>query len=379
MDNFDTRSFKANHAIDLVKYSKQVQNRKKKKLSMLDIQFFQAFVETVEKVTGTSILEKPASKEKVALLNVDGSINESMANSLITQIKKANNNPDVKCIILRVNSPGGSAEASENILMECKDSSKPIIASMGNVCASGGYYVASGCDKIFAMPSTITGSIGVFNIKLDLTDLAKQYGIKVEYVSSGSLSSMNSPFEPLTKKMEKVIWRDIDDVYVRFKSIVSTGRGIPIDEVEDVAQGRVWTGEQAKTLGLVDEMGGINHVISYAKRTYASSDDSEILVLPERLSFFERILDGGKGENKLSIWNATLDIFESESVLDSGYNHNRFQKQMMTGLLQNGSSRVVQNFIKSSKEFRSPGIMLAMDEDDALNFYLQELLYLGSQ
>jgi len=159
---------------------------------------------------------------------------------------------------------------------------KPVICSMGNYAASGGYYVASNCHRIFALPSTVTGSIGVFAIKLDLTDFASRYGVNVEHVVTGSHSTMYSPFQPLTRKSNETMSRNVAQCYEWFKAVVSIGRGKSMREVEKVAQGRVWTGIQAMDNGLVDEMGGLDRAIGYAQRNFTVSGKADIDVWPKR-------------------------------------------------------------------------------------------------
>jgi ClpP class serine protease len=163
---------------------------------------------------------------------------------------------------------------------------------MGNVAASGGYYVAVDCDRIFALPNTVTGSIGVFGVKLDLTDFASRYGVQVDTVVSGGgpHTFTYSPLHPLTKPMKENFARNIDRYYDRFKAIVANGRCLPLEQVEDLAQGRVWTGEQAKKIGLVDELGGLDRALAYAKRKYTGGEDASVEVWPKRKSMWDRLL-----------------------------------------------------------------------------------------
>jgi protease-4 len=188
---------------------------------------------------------------------------------------------------------------------------------MGNVAASGGYYVAVDCDRIFALPNTVTGSIGVFGVKLDLTDFASRYGVQVDTVVSGGgpHTFTYSPFHPLTKPMKENFARNVDRYYDRFKAIVANGRGLSLEQVEDLAQGRVWTGEQAKKIGLVDELGGLDRALAYAKRKYAGGDDALVEVWPKCKSMWDRLLaavseDDAKAtkEKAVAILGALLDF-----------------------------------------------------------------------
>ncbi len=138
------------------------------------------------------------------------------------------------------------------------------------MAASGGYYVSAGAARIFALPTTLTGSIGVYGVRFDISGLAQNYGVKMGYVSSGKHAAVNDPFHPLTKVMKTSIQGEIDRSYDHFKLLVSQGRSLSPVTVEQVARGRVWTGMQAKENGLVDELGGLERAISYAQRHYTN-------------------------------------------------------------------------------------------------------------
>ncbi len=139
---------------------------------------------------------------------------------------------------------------------------QPVICSMSNAAASGGYYIAMESEKIFANSTTLTGSIGVFGIKFDASKWANSYGITGDYYPHGSHGASLHPLTPLTPRMKNNIARIVLDYYDYFKGIVSTGRSLSINEVEEVAKGRVWTGEQAKEVNLVDAIGGLDRAVS---------------------------------------------------------------------------------------------------------------------
>lgn len=191
--------------------------------------------------------------------------------------------------MLRVDSPGGAITACETIYQEIQDLPQKVIVSFGNVSASGGYYISAGADRIFASPTTITGSIGVFALRLDLRGLAEQYGIKFDSVKTSELSGSFDPFYPMNNQMKEKFVEFADSAYWRFKSIVSCGRVMDMDLVESVAQGRVWTGEQAKELGLVDELGGLERAIAYAQRNCTSSGSAQVVVWPPRQTIWDRL------------------------------------------------------------------------------------------
>jgi len=153
-------------------------------------------------------------------------------------------------------------------------SPQPVICSMANAAASGGYYISTCCEKIFANPTTITGSIGVFGIKVDASKWARDYGVTSDYYPHGSHAASLNPLVPLTPGMKDNIARMIAGYYNYFKSIVAVGRSMSVEDVEKVAQGHVWTGEQAKEVGLVDALGGLDRAICYAKSTHTKSGES---------------------------------------------------------------------------------------------------------
>ncbi len=161
--------------------------------------------------------------------------------------------------------------------------SKPVICSMGNYAASGGYYVASNCRRIFANPSTITGSIGAYFLKFDFTDIASRYGVSVRHVETGSHAAMRSEFQPLTKSSSEILSRHIAQGYQWFKTAVSIGREKSLQDVEKIAQGRIWTGVQALEKELVDEIGGLDRAIRYAQRNFTVSGQAEIEVWPKEV------------------------------------------------------------------------------------------------
>ena len=193
---------------------------------------------------------------------------------------KAAKDKKVKAIVFRVSSPGGSATASDQIydaVEIAKDAGKPIVISMGQYAASGGYYVAANADKIVAMPTTITGSIGVLGGKLALEDTYSRIGYNVEGISvGGEYANAYSGDEPWTQSQRKAFTDQMEDIYVDFTTLVAEGRDLPIERVREIAKGRVWTGEQAKEIGLVDELGGIMKAIDVARELGGIEEDAKI-------------------------------------------------------------------------------------------------------
>ena len=184
---------------------------------------------------------------------------------IIKTLRSIRKSKDVKAIVLRINSPGGSALASELIWREIELTKQkiPIVVSMGNVAASGGYYIACNADKIFAEPTTITGSIGVFGVIPNVSKLAGNIGVNAEQVSTNNGASY-SVFEPMTSEFRAVTTEGVEQVYTTFLDRVSAGRNMTFSAVDSIAQGRVWSGVDAKNIGLVDELGNIEDAIAAA-------------------------------------------------------------------------------------------------------------------
>ncbi len=241
--------------------------------------------------------ENHKDDDKIAVIYAEGSIIDGKADestigsiTLSKQIKKARQDNSIKAVVLRVNSPGGSALASDVIWRELilTKAKKPLVVSMGNVAASGGYYIACCADKIFASPNTITGSIGVFGILPNTQNLFKdKLGITFDRVSTNSNSDLGSLTRPITDKEYKIIQQGVDDIYDDFITKVSKGRKkLSKADVDSIGQGRVWSGEDALKLGLVDELGGLQDAIEDAAER-ADLTDYFIYEIPEKTSPLE--------------------------------------------------------------------------------------------
>jgi len=216
---------------------------------------------------------KSSAKDRIAVIYAQGEIiygegdEETIGQDLIvTALKKARKNPTVKAIVLRINSPGGSGLASDIMWreLEITGDQLPLVVSMGDVAASGGYYMACNADKIFAEPTTITGSIGVFGILPNISEFAGRIGINAEQVGTNYQSTGYSLFEPIPSKFYNNVQMDIEDFYKTFVQKVADGRKMTFAQVDSVAQGRVWTGKQAREIGLVDELGSLEDAIAAA-------------------------------------------------------------------------------------------------------------------
>lgn len=230
------------------------------------------------------------SSDRVAVLYAVGDIVDGVSDgstiaskSFSEQIIKLADNENVKAVVLRVNSPGGSALASEVILDELRrlKTKKPLVVSMGNYAASGGYYISCFGDKIIADPATLTGSIGVFGMLFNVEKGAKDIlGINVDVVKTNSGADLGNMFRPITEVERAYIQQGVEQVYGRFTEVVAEGRGLDIKFVDSIAQGRVWSGLQAKELGLVDQLGTLGDAVNVAAEL-AGVDDYSISIYPK--------------------------------------------------------------------------------------------------
>lgn len=224
---------------------------------------------------------------------VDGEGDEGQigGNKFRNYIRKARLDSKTKAIVIRINSGGGSAMASENMWREIElaKKDKPVIVSFGDVAASGGYYMACGADSIFAQPNTITGSIGVFSIVPNMQGFfSDKLGVTFDGVKTGPYANSPSVTEPLSPLQKKFFQEGVDSIYQTFLSRVAEGRKMPVAAVDSIGQGRIWTGTQALKLGLVDRMGGMEDALAAAAKL-AKLDGYRIRQFPERVNWLERL------------------------------------------------------------------------------------------
>jgi protease-4 len=255
--------------------------------------------------------------DKIAVIYAQGQImyqegdESTIGQGIMSEaFKEARENDNIKAVVLRVNSPGGSALASELIWREIEltKKTKPVIVSMGNLAASGGYYIACNADKIFAQPNTITGSIGVFGTIPNMHQLAEELGVNAEQVGTNKRSVEYSIFEPMSDEQRALIKEGIEDIYDVFTKRVADGRGMTQESVDAIAQGRVWTGNDAAKIGLVDEIGGLDAALQFAA-SEVSLSDYEIIELPVYEKDLQSILNqytGGYIETKENILRTEL-------------------------------------------------------------------------
>jgi protease-4 len=260
-----------------------------------------------------------SAKNKIAVIYASGTIvtgkgneNNIGGNAYGDLIRKERKDSTVKAIVLRVNSPGGNAIASDIIWreLELASKSKPVIVSMGNYAASGGYYISAPGTRIFANPATLTGSIGVFGLIPNASKLMNQkLGISTQSVKTNRNSDFPSVFRPMNSYEKDVMNASIEKVYSDFINIVSSGRNIPVASVDSIGQGRVWSGKEALEIGLVDETGGLLESIEEAARM-AGIETYSIRELPVSEDPLTKILSQLGGEIKMRILNNELGEYK---------------------------------------------------------------------
>ncbi|KAL4457967.1 hypothetical protein ABPG75_012832 [Micractinium tetrahymenae] len=220
-------------------------------------------------LSGPFVLGPGSSNPMPSPGGLRGSPSQIASLPVIQALKKARLDPAVKAVVLRVDSPGGSAAASDAIHREVallRQAGKPVVVSMGNAAASGGYFISAPASKIVAQPGTITGSIGVLMGKLVFDEALREYGIRTETFKTARNADAMSAVSGFDKEQRRKVEAMMDDIYTRFKQVVAEGRGLSQGQVAKLAKGRVWTGEQALALGLVDQLGGLDAAIALAKQ-----------------------------------------------------------------------------------------------------------------
>ena len=249
--------------------------------------------------------DRKIKNDRIAVLFAEGAIKdgegrdayEIASRNFIDEIRKVAKNDKIKAVVLRINSPGGSALASEVILRELQilRQKKPLIVSMGDYAASGGYYISCQADSIFALPNTITGSIGVFAICYNAQNLLKnKLGITFDGEKNAPYADFPSTVRPLSISESQKMQSIVDTIYSTFKNRVVTGRNMPADKVDEIAQGRVWTGQDALEIGLVDGLGGLDRAIRSAAAK-ANLKDYHIVTYPAPVDRFEMLMKRVKG------------------------------------------------------------------------------------
>jgi protease-4 len=255
------------------------------------------------------------SKDRIAVIIGEGAItsgkgttNSIGSDKFASLIKGARENDRIKAIVLRVNSPGGGALASDIMWNEIRLAAKekPVIASMSDVAASGGYYIAMGCNKIVAMPTTITGSIGIFGMIFNIEKLMEnKLGITTDRVTTGHFSDIYTMTRPLSEYERSIIQGTVEEGYKTFTTKAAEGRGMQLDDLLKVASGRIWSGMEAKEVGLIDEFGSLEDAIDMAA-DMAGVEDYLVRYYPEQKTVLEQLVEdlSNDMQTKILKWQA---------------------------------------------------------------------------
>jgi len=317
----------AKNLIDGVKYDDEVKDEIKEKLKL-------GKYDKIDFISINSYFKaggyKKLSGEKIALIYAQGAIidgsgadGQIASADYIKLIRKARLDKTIKAIVFRVNSGGGSALASETIWRELTlaKKEKPVVVSFGDVAASGGYYISCAADSIFASPTTITGSIGVFGIIPNMEGFFKnKLGVTFDGVKTGPYADLGAIYRPMNENEKKFVQQSIDEIYISFKQRVADGRKRSVEFVDSIAQGRVWSGNRAIDNGLIDKFGGLQDAIDCAVRM-AKIKDYRLREYPEVQNVFDRLFGSSKdntlktemikkelGEDQYKIYNEMLRV-----------------------------------------------------------------------
>jgi len=263
--------------------------------------------------------ERKITKDKIAIIYAEGSIvqgkggqDEIGSASLAKTIRKVRQNEDVKAIVFRVNSPGGDALASEVIRREVElaGADIPFVVSMGNLAASGGYWISTNADYIFAQPTTITGSIGVFGIIPNFKKLFNnKLGITFDEVMTNENADFIDVMKPMSDFQKEKLNGEIEEIYNDFTNLVATTRNLDVNYVNEIGRGRVWLGVDALDLGLVDQLGGLEDAVAYAAEQAGLGDEYRLSEYPKQKDFFEQLMEEIMGNAKARAIESELGAF----------------------------------------------------------------------
>lgn len=260
--------------------------------------FRQISLKNYAKIAEDKLEQKGSADNQVAIVYAEGDIvsgqggtGEVGGDRVARQLRQLRQDDAVKAVVLRVNSPGGSATASDIVQREVvlTRKVKPVVISMGSLAASGGYLISMGSDRIFAEPNTITGSIGVYGVQPNFQSLANRNGVTWDVVKTNRFSDINSVSRPRTPQELALLQKSIDQTYDQFITKVAESRKLPKAKVAEIAQGRVWSGQRAKELGLVDELGGLDAALQDAAKRAKLGDNWRVEEYPKSSTFEERL------------------------------------------------------------------------------------------
>lgn len=244
---------------------------------------------------------KSEKEPKVALIRVNDAILDYL--EIVESIAKAEKDNSIKALVLLVDSPGGAVGSSQEIYRSIEKfrEKKPVVVSMGNVAASGGYYISAPANVIYANPGTITGSIGVIIQQVDISDVLNKIGVKVNTVKSGENKDILYPNKPLTPQQKEILEKTVMDVYDQFLDAIVKYRKIEKEKLKMYADGRVFSGKQAKDLGLVDKLGNIQDAVKEARQLAKLPEDAPVVEISPRKDFIQQLLSSKFGIEKYGV------------------------------------------------------------------------------
>ncbi len=256
-----------------------------------------------------------AQKPKVGLVEINGLI--TRARPTLKELRRLNEDSAIKAILVRINSPGGAVGPSQEIMREIikVKKKKKVVASLGTIAASGGYYIACACDVIMANPGSAVGSIGVILKLANVEELAKKVGVDFYSLKAGELKDMGSPFRPMTPEERAALQGLIDSIHQQFIQDVATQRKIPLERMAPLANGSVFTGEEAKKRGLVDEMGNYEDAVELAGRLGGIKGKVEVAYPPKRRFSLLSFLMGRDVQEKLEGLAESLSLYPEPAFL----------------------------------------------------------------
>ncbi|GAA5220478.1 signal peptide peptidase SppA [Membranihabitans marinus] len=321
INDYSSRSAKLaleNNLVDKIGYEDEVMAMIREKLGLASDEKIN-MKSLDDYFTAKPLTHKLTEKNKIAVVYAEGEIHDGeerygsiSGDSYVKTLRSIREDNNVKAVVLRIDSPGGSALASEKIWRELKliqEAGIPVVSSMGTYAASGGYYIASGSEYIISEPSTITGSIGVFFLLPKVNQLFNdKLGINVDTVTTNEFSASFTPFFPSSEKEKAVLQDQVDEIYHTFLERVSAARKMTIDDVNEIAQGRVWTGIQAKNNGLVDELGDLDLAIEKAA-SLANIENYRISEYPKIKQPLYKLLEELTGEN----FDASINLIKGNA------------------------------------------------------------------
>lgn len=290
---------KAEKLVDVIAYEDIYHNQIKKALKVDSKKDYKS-ISILDYAKNVATTTKASADNRIAIIYAQGQIMGGEGDvsyigegSMRRAIQEAREDKKVKAIVLRVDSPGGSALTSDLIWREIELTKglKPIVVSMGNVAASGGYYISCNADMIFAEPNTITGSIGVFGVLPNFTELSNRIGINTQQIKTNKNAASYSPFVPLDDAMRAATQSDVERIYSIFVNRVAEGRNMTYEQVDNIGQGRVWTGADALGIGLVDKLGNLNDAVAQAAKL-AKTENYSTRSYPEYEKNFKDLFAG---------------------------------------------------------------------------------------